>query len=157
MTYLGQFHVTRYQILRFCEKKLGFLETAPKKYEEVSGSLWKHHQSKARTFLNRSCTVIFFPTPQKHIIFRDRKMFREIFEKFSKNEKSQTFSMKNHMIFRWKGLLFLFFQKISFFIYFFRSIKKYLFSELKKMLGHSFDVKKLYLSIYDVFIAFWAL
>ena len=87
------------------------------------------------------------------------------FEIFSKHKKVKNFQwkiIKCLWFFIENFWLFLCFEKISknfhfFFTFFFDRSQKNYFSELKKKVDYRFDVKNWYLSIYDVFSAFWAL
>ena len=123
----------------------------------VPKTRWKHHKSQDLTFLHRSYTQLFFSTQKTNIFWSIEKISNKKLGIFSKNYKKSTFSMK----ILWFPIdIFMFFhfsKNFTFFKIFFRSIKKYLFSELKKKVGYSFDVEKVDLPIYDVFSAFWAL
>ena len=130
--------------------------SAPKTYQGVPETLWKHHKSKAHKILHRSYAPFFFSTPRKNIFAiekiktkkcRSKKLWsKKNIEKKMLNQKNQ--NLKNfhqHFFFRPENFLDFFFDRKN--IYF-RSWKKK---------DHSFDVKFWELSIYAVFRAFPAL
>ena len=120
-------------------------------------TLWKPHESKDYNFLHRNYDPTFFFSSE-YIFFAIEKQKLKIlwffFQKWKKsmffNEKSYDFSLKNIDFFTFENNS----QKFQFL--FFDREKNNIFSELKKKLGHSFDVENCNLSIYEVFRAFWA-
>ena len=74
------------------------------------------------------------------------------------SEKILKFSKKKPWNFRFFQNLKIcgFFFRKFYFRFFLKLEKTYFFSELRNFLGYSFDVKKSYLSIYEVFSAIWA-
>ena len=134
----------------------------------VLQTLWKHHKSKDRTFLHQSCTQKCFLNSEK-IFFRLQKKSFFFGEKNLKNLKccSKIQILKKSTIvdnfrvfekcsiFSKSDFFWIFFEKL-FFGFFLKLEKHYCFSELRKLLEHSFDVKISDLWIHDVFGAFWA-
>ena len=128
------------------------------------GWTWKHKKWKDQKFLHRNYIPKIFSTLRKNKILLDQKSFRKIFKKSWSEKKSPAKSKKcqNAKILKfWNFDILAFFDfageifSDQFFLKIFRKFfdqaKFYFFSELRKFLGYSFDVKFSNLFIFYAF------
>ena len=139
------------------------------------GWVWKPHKSKDQIFLHRNYVQKISQRRKKIYFFSRSKKFRFFFSITKNHEKiSRKISIffqipkfQNFKILKFWNLkkkrdfsgnfFVLFFGRKKFRKIFWSRKKVFFFSELRKIFGHSFDVKIYDLSIYEVFGTIWAL